>query len=130
MFGYLGPNGAGKTTTIGLLAGCIYPTSGTITILGGNPGTPETKRRLGYMPENPYFYDYLTVREYLDIMGRFFSPNPRVRRERVDALLERLKLAPHPKKKVRQLSKGMTHRLGMAQALLGQPGLLILDERW
>lgn len=128
IFGYLGPNGAGKTTTIKLLIGLLYPDGGNVRVLGGSPHDPETKRKLGYMPENPYFYEYLTVDEYLNIMARIYRMPVPERKQRIDEILETLRLTPHRNKRIRQLSKGLLQRLGMAQAILHRPELLILDE--
>ncbi len=128
IFGYLGPNGAGKTTTIKLLIGLLYPDGGSLRVFGGSPHDPEVKQRLGYMPENPYFYEYLTVQEYLQILARIYRMPTPERKQRIDEVMETLHLTPHRKKRIRQLSKGLMQRLSMAQAILHQPELLILDE--
>jgi ABC-2 type transport system ATP-binding protein len=128
VFGLLGPNGAGKTTTIKLILGLARPTSGSIRIDGRDPRDPQSRRRLGYLPENPCFYDHLTALEYLELTGDLFGLPGAVARRRAQALLDRLGLAPHARKPLRKYSKGMTQRLGLAQALLNEPSLLVLDE--
>jgi ABC-2 type transport system ATP-binding protein len=128
IFGLLGPNGAGKTSTIKMILGLSRPTSGAVRIEGRDPRDPEARRRLGYLPENPCFYDHLTATEYLDLTGSLFDLSREGRRARGAELLERLGLGPHASKALRTFSKGMTQRLGLAQALLNQPTLLVLDE--
>jgi ABC-2 type transport system ATP-binding protein len=128
IFGFLGPNGAGKTTTIKMLLSLIYPSAGTATLLGQPIGDVKTRSRIGFLPEQPYFYDYLAGREFLDFFSRFFDLEPAVRRQRVQGLLERVGLAASAKLPLRKYSKGMLQRLGMAQALLNDPELVILDE--
>jgi len=127
-FGLLGPNGAGKTTTIKMILGLANPTSGRVLLDGRDPRDPEARRRLGYLPENPCFYDHLTPSEYLDFVGELFAIERGARRSRSAMLLERLGLGAHAKKPLRKFSKGMTQRLGLAQALLNRPTLLVLDE--
>jgi ABC-2 type transport system ATP-binding protein len=128
VFGLLGPNGAGKTTTIKMVLGLANPTSGQALLDGRDPRDPEARRRLGYLPENASFYDHLTPTEYLDFVGELFEMESGVRKSRAAMLLERLGLAGHAKKPLRKFSKGMTQRLGLAQALLNRPTLLVLDE--
>jgi ABC-2 type transport system ATP-binding protein len=128
IFGLLGPNGAGKTTTIKMLLGLSRPTRGAIRIDGRDPADPAARRRLGYLPESPCFYDHLTAVEYLEFVGTLFSLDPAVARRRAAGLLERLGLTAHARKPLRTFSKGMTQRLGLAQALLNEPTLLVLDE--
>jgi ABC-2 type transport system ATP-binding protein len=128
IFGLLGPNGAGKTTTIKLVLGLARPTSGTVLIDGRDPSDPNARRRLGYLPENPCFYDHLNAAEYLELVGELFGLDPSVRLRRSGGLMERLGLTPHGKKPLRKYSKGMTQRLGLVQALLNEPTLLVLDE--
>jgi ABC-2 type transport system ATP-binding protein len=128
IFGLLGPNGAGKTSTIKMILGLSRPTSGAVRIEGRDPRDPEARRHLGYLPENPCFYDHLTATEYLDLTGSLFGLPREERRARGAALLERLGLGPHAAKALRTFSKGMTQRLGLAQALLNHPTLLVLDE--
>ncbi len=128
VFGLLGPNGAGKTTTIKMILGLSRPTSGSILVDGRDPQEPAARRRLGYLPENPCFYDHLTALEFLALVADLcgLAPGPAARR--AEALLERLGLAGHARKPLRKFSKGMTQRLGLAQALLNEPALLVLDE--
>lgn len=128
IFGLLGPNGAGKTSTIKMVLGLARPTSGTVRIEGKDPRDPEARRRLGYLPENPCFYDHLTATEYLSLVGALFGMPREERRARGSELLDRLGLGPHATKALRTFSKGMTQRLGLAQALLNRPTLLVLDE--
>ncbi len=129
-FGLLGPNGAGKTTLLKTLLGIVRPTRGRGALWGEPIGTQTVKQRLGYLPENPYFYDYLTGWEYLEFTaGLFQIPRPR-RRQRIPELLALVGLTEKTaqKKQLRQYSKGMLQRLGMAQALINDPDLLFLDE--
>lgn len=128
VFGFLGHNGAGKTTTLKLLNGLIFPTSGTATILGKPVGEPETCRHLGYLPENPYFYDYLTAQELLDYFARFFPLSAADRVRRRDAVLEQAGLNDFRYLPLRKFSKGMLQRLGIAQAILHDPEVVLLDE--
>jgi len=128
IFGLLGPNGAGKTTTIKMILGLARPTSGRVLLDGREPSDPAARRRLGYLPENPCFYDHLTPLEYLDLSGALFGIAPQVRRSRAQELLARLGLTAHARKPLRKFSKGMTQRVGLAQALINEPTLLILDE--
>src|SRR5262245_31497835 len=128
IFGLLGPNGAGKTTTIKMILGLARPTRGTIRIWGREPQDRAARTRLGYLPENPSFYDHLTAREYLSLIGSLFDLAAGATRRRGDELLERLGLEKETKKPLRKYSKGMIQRLGICQALLNQPDLLILDE--
>ncbi|TMQ60482.1 MAG: ABC transporter ATP-binding protein [Candidatus Eisenbacteria bacterium] len=128
IFGLLGPNGAGKTSTIKMILGLTRPTRGTIRLEGRDPQDPAARKRLGYLPENPCFYDHLTAREYLGLVGALFGIEARIARARAEALLERLGLGEHARKPLRKFSKGMTQRLGLCQALLNEPGVLVLDE--
>lgn len=128
VFGLLGPNGAGKTTTIKMILGLARPSSGSIRIDGRDPLDPVSRRRLGYLPENPCFYDHLSALEYLELVGDLFGLATPVTRRRAEALLDRMGLLPHARKPLRKYSKGMTQRLGLAQALLNEPALLVLDE--
>ncbi len=127
-FGLLGPNGAGKTTTIKLILGLIRPSGGSGTLLGHPLGSLEARKTLGYLPENPYFYDYLTAREFLDLCGSLSGMDSRARRARVDELLEELDLARAEGLPMRKYSKGMVQRVGLAQAILSEPQFLVLDE--
>jgi ABC-2 type transport system ATP-binding protein len=128
VFGLLGPNGAGKTTTIKLVTALLFPDRGQVRIDGRDVRRPEARRALGYLPENPYFYDYLTGREFLDFYGCLYGLGPGERRRRAGELLEQLGLAAAAGMRLRRYSKGMLQRLGFAQALLGRPRLLVLDE--
>ena len=128
IFGLLGPNGAGKTSTIKMILGLTRPTRGTIRLEGRDPQDPNARKRLGYLPENPCFYDHLTAQEYLGLVGALFGIESRMARRRGDALLERLGLRVHARKPLRKFSKGMTQRLGLCQALLNEPEVLVLDE--
>jgi ABC-2 type transport system ATP-binding protein len=127
-FGLLGPNGAGKTTTIKMVLRLIFPMRGTIELFGrANPG-PDAMRRVGYMPENPYVYQYLKPLEFLDLCGRLTGMGARERRKRSEELVERVGLSHATDRPIGRFSKGMTQRIGLAQALLHEPELLILDE--
>jgi ABC-2 type transport system ATP-binding protein len=128
VFGFLGPNGAGKTTTLKLLTELIYPTSGRITVLGKPPGHPDVRRRVGYLPEAPYFYDYLTAEELLTYFAGLFGLRGEERRTRVSSLLDRVGIAGERRLPLRKYSKGMLQRVGLAQALLNEPELVFLDE--
>jgi len=127
-FGFLGPNGAGKTTTLKLLMGIIFPTSGTATILGRDIGDPEVKRKVGFLPEQPYFYDYLSAPELLDYYARLSGVPVDVRRKRIGELLERVGLGDVGNKQLRKFSKGMLQRVGIAQAIIHDPEIVFLDE--
>jgi len=128
IFGFIGPNGAGKTTTIKLIMDLVSPDAGSIRILGEPHQSVAVKKRLGFLPENPYFYDYLTAAEFLDFYGRLFGFPREVRRARTDAMLQRVGLANRRDRQLRKFSKGMLQRLGLAQALLNEPEFVILDE--
>jgi ABC-2 type transport system ATP-binding protein len=129
-FGLLGPNGAGKTTLLKLLLGIICPTSGRGLLLGQPLGDRHAKQRIGYLPENPYLYDYLTGWEFLQMTAGLFEIPPSVQRQRIPELLELvgLSVADARKKQMRRYSKGMLQRVGMAQALINDPELIFLDE--
>lgn len=128
IFGLIGPNGAGKTTTIKLLMGLIFPTEGQARILGKPVGDLTMKSKIGYLPEQPYFYDYLTGRELLDYFGQLFGMARTERRQRSEELLRRVDLAAAGDTQLRKYSKGMTQRLAVAQALLNRPRVVFLDE--
>src|SRR6185436_4655484 len=128
IFGFLGPNGAGKTTTLKLLMQLIFPTSGRAEILGRPVGDLEVRRRIGYLPENPSFYDYLTAEELLGYFGDLFGYVGADRRKRVANLLDRVGIGAERRLQLRKFSKGMIQRVGIAQALLNDPEVVFLDE--
>jgi ABC-2 type transport system ATP-binding protein len=128
IFGLLGPNGAGKTTTLKLLMGIIFPTRGSARILGRRLGDKTAKAQIGFLPENPYFYDYLTGREFLKYYGQLYGIARRERVRRADALLERVGLRDAADLPLKGYSKGMLQRIGLAQALLNDPRVVFLDE--
>jgi ABC-2 type transport system ATP-binding protein len=128
VFGFLGPNGAGKTTTLKLLMQLIFPTSGRAQILGRPVGDLSTRRRIGYLPENPSFYDYLTAEELLGYFGDLFGYSGIERRKRVATLLDRVGIGAERRLQLRKFSKGMIQRVGIAQALLNDPEVVFLDE--
>lgn len=126
--GFLGTNGAGKTTTIKMLIGLIQPTAGTVRLFGGDPTRASTRARIGFMPEMAYYYPFLTVRELLAFYGGICGMDKRAIRARTDELLEEVELVEAAKRPLKTYSKGMLQRAGIAQALLNDPDLLILDE--
>ncbi len=128
VFGFLGPNGAGKSTTIKLLVGLIFPDAGSARILGKPITDIEMHRDLGYLPEQPYFYDYLTAAEVLDYFARFHDLTATDRAERVARMLKKVGLETARKIQLRKYSKGMLQRVGLAQAILHDPKVVILDE--
>lgn len=128
IFGYLGPNGAGKTTTIKLLVGLIFPSAGTARILGKSISDISMHQEIGYLPEQPYFYDYLTAAELLDYFARVHDLNADERKERIDRMLKKVGLETAGKIQLRKYSKGMLQRVGLAQAILHDPKVVILDE--
>jgi ABC-2 type transport system ATP-binding protein len=128
VMGFLGPNGAGKTTTLKLLMGLIFPTSGTARILGRPIDDISVHRHIGYLPEQPYFYDYLTARELLDYFARFFGLPRQERRLRVARMLDMVGLSSAADLQLRKFSKGMLQRIGVAQAILHEPKVVFLDE--
>jgi ABC-2 type transport system ATP-binding protein len=128
IFGFLGPNGAGKTTTLKLLMQLTFPTSGIAEILGKPLGDADVKRRIGYLPENPYFYDYLTAEELLAYFAGLFGYAPSERRRRASALLDRVGIGAERRLQLRKFSKGMLQRVGIAQALINDPEVVFLDE--
>jgi len=128
VFGFLGPNGAGKTTTLKLLMGLIFPTAGTARVMGHSIEDVAMHREIGYLPEHPYFYDYLTARELLDYYARFFGFGPAERYDRVERFLKRVGMEASGNVQLRKFSKGMLQRVGIAQAILHDPRVVFLDE--
>jgi len=128
VFGLLGPNGSGKTTTLKLLTGLLHPTHGTVSILGASPHSAAARQRLGYLPENSRFYRYLSARDNLRFFAGLFGFSRLEAHRRTEELLDMVSLAPEADRPVGEYSKGMTRRIGLAQALINDPDLLILDE--
>ena len=128
IFGFLGPNGAGKTTTLKLLMQLVFPTSGTAEILGRPAGDITVRRRIGYLPENPYFYDYLTAEELLAYFASLFGYSRAERARRVARLLDEVGIGGERRLQLRKFSKGMVQRVGIAQALINDPEIVFLDE--
>jgi len=128
VFGFLGRNGAGKTTTIKLLTGLIKPTSGTASLFGMDTRSPEARKMVGYLPEQPYFYEYLTPKETIEFYGRLRGLSAAERKEAWEKISELLDLRGIADRRIRGFSKGMRQRVGFAVALVGDPPLLILDE--
>lgn len=127
-FGFIGPNGAGKTTTIKMLLGLLFPTAGKAMVLGQPAGDIEAKERISYLPESPYFYEHMTAAEVLDFYCQLFRMSPAERKTKVAELLDRVGLAKDGHRALRQYSKGMLQRVGIAQALINDPDLLFFDE--
>jgi len=128
IFGFLGPNGAGKTTTLKMLMGLVFPTAGTARILGKDWTDPEVKAQIGFLPEQPYFYDYLTAHELLNYYGQLSGVPAKDRKNRVEEVLQRVGLTDIKGIQLRKFSKGMLQRVGIAQAILHSPKLVFLDE--
>ncbi|HLX84776.1 MAG TPA: ABC transporter ATP-binding protein [Terriglobales bacterium] len=128
VFGFLGPNGAGKTTTLKLLMGLVFPTGGTARILGMDMDDPRVKSQIGFLPEQPYFYDHLSARELLNYYGQLSGMPARSRSARVEEMLKRVGLSDAAGVELRKFSKGMLQRVGLAQAVLHDPKLVFLDE--
>jgi ABC-2 type transport system ATP-binding protein len=128
VFGLLGPNGSGKTTTIKLVLGLIFPTAGIIRVLGADPRDVDAKQKIGYLPEESYLHRFLNAEETLDFYGRLFDLPPAVRRERAAALIERVGLQHARRRMLGEYSKGMVRRVGLAQCLINDPELVLLDE--
>jgi ABC-2 type transport system ATP-binding protein len=128
IFGFLGPNGAGKSTTIKLLMNLLHPTSGSARILGRPVDAVSMHQSIGYLPENPYFYDYLTPRELLTYVGRLFGMRQPALSQKVEALIEDVGLSHAGNLQLRKFSKGMVQRIGIAQALINDPEIVFLDE--
>ena len=128
IFGFLGPNGAGKTTTLKLLMQLIFPTSGRAEILGQPVGHVATRQRIGYLAENPYYYDYLTAEELLGYFAQLFGYDAADRRKRIARLLDEVGIGGERRLQLRKFSKGMVQRVGIAQALINDPDVVFLDE--
>jgi ABC-2 type transport system ATP-binding protein len=128
IFGFVGPNGAGKTTTIKMLTGLIQPTGGRASVFGHEVPSPEAMRRVGFLPENPYVYPYVTPREFVVLCARLSGLRGKDLRRRVDEVLEKVGIAYAADRPARKLSKGMLQRTGLAAALVARPDLLMLDE--
>ena len=126
--GLLGPNGSGKSTTVKMILGLLYPTGGQLSVLGRSPRAVETKREIGYLPEESYLYKYLTAEETLDFFGALFNLSREERRRRIDQLLDMVGMAHARRRRVGEFSKGMARRIGLAQAMINDPEFLILDE--
>jgi len=128
IFGLLGPNGSGKTTTLKMLLNLLYPTKGRAVVLGGDTRDTQINKRIGFLPEESYLYQYLNARETLDFYGRLFGLDGRIRKMRIEALLDMVGLKAAANRPIGTFSKGMARRIGLAQALINDPDLLILDE--
>lgn len=128
IFGFLGHNGAGKTTTMKILLGLLRPTSGRVDVLGAPAGDVATHSKLGYLPEAPYFYDYLTAEEFLEFYGKLAGMSHDAIQNRIPILLEQVGLQEAQHRQLRKFSKGMLQRIGLAQALIQDPELVVLDE--
>jgi ABC-2 type transport system ATP-binding protein len=128
IFGLLGQNGAGKTTTLKIILGLVFPDAGSVRLFGRRNTVVSVKERIGFLPENPYFYEYLTAREFLDYCGRLFGYSGYERERRVGSILERVGMKDRADVQLRKFSKGMLQRIGLAQALINDPDLVILDE--
>jgi len=128
IFGYLGPNGAGKTTTLKILMGLLRATAGDARVLGRPPGNVRTKQLVGFLPEQPAFYEYLTGRELLSFYGQLFGIDRPIRRDRIETLARQLRVESALDTQLRKYSKGMLQRIGLVQALLNEPRVVLLDE--
>ncbi|WP_339727379.1 ABC transporter ATP-binding protein [uncultured Gimesia sp.] len=128
IFGLLGPNGSGKTTTLKLLLGLLFPSEGEIKVLGQPATNVEKNERIGYLPEESYLYRFLNAEETLDFYGRLFKMSAKERRERSAELIEKVGLGHAKRRQLKEYSKGMTRRIGLAQALINNPDLVLLDE--
>jgi len=128
IFGLLGPNGSGKSTTIKMILGLLHPSRGRLVVFGKSPSDVETKKRIGYLPEESYLYPFLNARETLDYYAKLFELDPKTRTRRIDELLDMVGLSAAQHRPVREYSKGMQRRIGLAQALINDPDFLILDE--
>ncbi|MCA9246163.1 MAG: ABC transporter ATP-binding protein [Planctomycetales bacterium] len=128
IFGLLGPNGSGKTTTMKLLLGLLFPTSGQALVFGRDASDVRKNERIGYLPEETYLYKFLTAEETLDFYGRLFDIPPQTRKERIDQLISEVGLDWARRRQLKEYSKGMTRRIGIAQARINDPDLILLDE--
>ena len=128
IFGFLGPNGAGKTTTLKLLMGLVFPTAGSARILGRDWTDPQVKAQIGFLPEQPYFYDYLTAHELLEYYGQLSGVPAKQRKQRVEQVLQQVGLRDVQGVQLRKFSKGMLQRVGIGQAILHDPKLVFFDE--
>ncbi len=128
VFGFLGPNGAGKSTSVKMLLGLVFPTSGEAEILGRPTGDVKTRIKVGFLPEHFRFYDWLDATELLRLHGRLYGMSQATLRQRIPFLLDMVGLTPHREKQLRNFSKGMLQRIGLAQALMNEPDLIFLDE--
>jgi len=128
VFGLLGPNGSGKTTTVKMLLGLLFPSFGSAKVLGCEPGSTTANSRIGFLPEESYLYRFLNAEETLDFYGRLFNIPYKERKKRIDELISVVKLGHARKRKLREYSKGMSRRIGFAQALINDPDLIVLDE--
>lgn len=128
IFGLLGPNGSGKSTTIKLILGLLFPTSGRAFVFGKEATDVAKNERIGYLPEESYLYKFLNAEETLDFYGRLFDMPANVRKQRAAELIQRVGLQRHRRRQLREYSKGMTRRIGLAQALINEPEFLVLDE--
>ncbi len=128
IYGFLGPNGAGKSTTIKILMNLIFPTSGKAFLFGSPVSNPDVRARVGFLPENPYFYDYLTAEEFLKLNADISGVPSKEAKKRIEELLNFVGLAAFKKTRLKKFSKGMLQRIGLAQALINDPELVVLDE--
>ncbi|MCE2801345.1 MAG: ABC transporter ATP-binding protein [Planctomycetaceae bacterium] len=128
IFGLLGPNGSGKSTTIKLMLGLLFPTQGRVFVFGKEATDVSKNERIGYLPEESYLYKFLNAEETLDFYGRLFDMPADVRRERIEKLIKMVKLEHARRRQLKEYSKGMTRRIGLAQALINEPEFLVLDE--
>ena len=128
IFGLLGPNGSGKSTTVKLLLGLLFPTSGRALVFDRDASDVKKNERIGYLPEESYLYKFLSAEQTLDFYGRLFDMPAKVRKERIDSLIELVNLQRARRRQLREYSKGMTRRVGLAQALINDPDLILLDE--
>ncbi len=128
VFGFLGPNGSGKTTTVKLLLGLLFPTRGHAKVLGKDPGSVEANQHIGFLPEESYLYRFLDAEETLDFYGRLFKIKSAERKRRIDILIDKVGLDHARKRQLKEYSKGMARRIGLAQALINDPDIVILDE--